>query len=463
MSKGYINPYRRFYGSIIPNWLLKRSELGAVPKLVYARLSQFAGENGMCWPSYASIAAEIGMSVDHVRRCVRDLADHKLIEIENRTCAEGGNETNIYRFLDHEWMYDNGEEFHRDQGAPSGAGDHRGTAPVTRGVRRGRTPPPAPVTTPSGARDHQIRSGNKIKEENQRDPDPFTLSEETGTGEDEAQPLSLPKGKIVLSDEESSEKQNPGYVTSSSLGRVRGKSKWESDHEVERSTRGRPKSLSAYEAKETPVTSSSEETLRGKASEVPSAVTPQASESAVEKAAKLGAVIKAKYEADATALLEKQRKAEARRQNLEGTPQHPKVLSGSRAVEACWNANREAHFPMLKKSNKGWDMRELAIAKDLVERYGVEVVNETITYLFERWKSVNNRIFKGKAELPSLFMLGKLHDKFVQEASLWNHFQKLDKEVDSYNDPNSPISGDVPEELMEQYRKARDLVKGLQD
>lgn len=97
----YINPYMLFTGSMIPNWLMRRNEISAGAKLTYARLCQYAGQNGKAWPSQQTMAEELGLkSVDQIGRYMKELSDNNLVIRERR----GLGLTDVYRFLHHEWM-----------------------------------------------------------------------------------------------------------------------------------------------------------------------------------------------------------------------------------------------------------------------------------------------------------------------------------------------------------------------
>ena len=65
--KRRINPHRSFVCSLVPNWLLCRKEVSHGAKLTYARLCQFAGQDGACFPSQQTIAREIGAAARSVR------------------------------------------------------------------------------------------------------------------------------------------------------------------------------------------------------------------------------------------------------------------------------------------------------------------------------------------------------------------------------------------------------------
>lgn len=100
MPHEYINPYRLFYGAIIPNWLMKRREISASAKQIYARLAQFAGEKGYCVPKIDTLADETGESTRNVIRGIKQLENVKLISKTRR----GLNRSNRYYFLKHSWM-----------------------------------------------------------------------------------------------------------------------------------------------------------------------------------------------------------------------------------------------------------------------------------------------------------------------------------------------------------------------
>lgn len=95
-----INPWRLFTGAMIPNWLLCRSEVSAGAKLCYARLAQFAGRDGLCFPKQATLAGELGISDRTVRNHLRELEEFQLLEVDQ----PGLKKPNSYAFLAHSWM-----------------------------------------------------------------------------------------------------------------------------------------------------------------------------------------------------------------------------------------------------------------------------------------------------------------------------------------------------------------------
>ena len=96
-----INPYKMFVGSFIPNWLLKRPEISQGGKLCYARLAQFAGEDGCCFPKQVTLGIELGVAERTVRDYIRELEKSSLIE----SVQNGLRRANNYYFLDHPWIH----------------------------------------------------------------------------------------------------------------------------------------------------------------------------------------------------------------------------------------------------------------------------------------------------------------------------------------------------------------------
>jgi biotin operon repressor len=76
------NPYKLFTGSFIPNCLLQYKGLSPLAKLVWARLAQYAGENGYCYPSLETLASELGASKKGIHKAIKDLEKQGFIERE---------------------------------------------------------------------------------------------------------------------------------------------------------------------------------------------------------------------------------------------------------------------------------------------------------------------------------------------------------------------------------------------
>lgn len=80
MSK-YYNPYKMFNGSFIPNWLLQHKELSSTAKLCYARLAQYMGKDGKCYPTHEQLSNEIGVCPRQIARVLKELETKDFIKV----------------------------------------------------------------------------------------------------------------------------------------------------------------------------------------------------------------------------------------------------------------------------------------------------------------------------------------------------------------------------------------------
>lgn len=67
------NPYKLFVGSFLPNALLEFPRLSPSAKLVWARLSQYAGLDGKCHPKVDTLASEVALSGRQVINLLNEL------------------------------------------------------------------------------------------------------------------------------------------------------------------------------------------------------------------------------------------------------------------------------------------------------------------------------------------------------------------------------------------------------
>ena len=81
--------FEKIYGMDIPHRAIA----------VYGYLYDRANENGECWPAIPTIAKDIKLSVQTVRRAVRDLERSHLIATEQRYRSKGGKSSLLYRIL----------------------------------------------------------------------------------------------------------------------------------------------------------------------------------------------------------------------------------------------------------------------------------------------------------------------------------------------------------------------------
>lgn len=89
------NPYRQFVGSFIPNSLMSYPGLTPAAKLLWARLAQYAGKDGGCFPSQKRLAGDLAITDRHVRNILNELVSKGFLEkvapsfheqIKGKTC-----------------------------------------------------------------------------------------------------------------------------------------------------------------------------------------------------------------------------------------------------------------------------------------------------------------------------------------------------------------------------------------
>lgn len=110
MKSGDIfNPYKVFNGAFLPNAVMQHGGISSTAKLCWARLAQYAGANGECFPSQGALAAEIGVSVRQVKRVLSELEQGGFI-VRNYPRGQDRfqHKTVRYTFLWHSIFDDNG-------------------------------------------------------------------------------------------------------------------------------------------------------------------------------------------------------------------------------------------------------------------------------------------------------------------------------------------------------------------
>lgn len=78
------------------DWAL-RQDLKPVPKFVLVVLADAANDQGVCWPSVATIARKVGVSSRTVQRAIQLLIYRELITAEQRYRSDGSCSSNLYR------------------------------------------------------------------------------------------------------------------------------------------------------------------------------------------------------------------------------------------------------------------------------------------------------------------------------------------------------------------------------
>lgn len=81
---------------------MEYSELSSSAKLCWARLAQYAGENGKCFPGQEKLAEDLGLSKIRVIQLIKELEEKQFIEIERPTGKDRlFHKNNQYFFLLH--------------------------------------------------------------------------------------------------------------------------------------------------------------------------------------------------------------------------------------------------------------------------------------------------------------------------------------------------------------------------
>lgn len=118
------NPHGLFVGGFIPNCIMRYPGLSPMAKLTWARLQQFAGANGDCFPSYTTIGEELGISRRHAERAVKELVDKGFIRrISPSPRERGAKKTTRYEFLWHSCFATATLRNTRDESVHSGNSD----------------------------------------------------------------------------------------------------------------------------------------------------------------------------------------------------------------------------------------------------------------------------------------------------------------------------------------------------
>jgi uncharacterized phage protein (TIGR02220 family) len=116
------NPYRLFVGVHIPNAILRYEKLSLGAAVCYGRLAQYAGENGLAYPSNKTLSEELGVSPRSIQTYIRELETEGFVNVVRRSLGKGdqGN-TNLYEFLWHEVLADSlmvGKTTHAESAPP---------------------------------------------------------------------------------------------------------------------------------------------------------------------------------------------------------------------------------------------------------------------------------------------------------------------------------------------------------
>lgn len=83
--------------AIVPVWVLHDDNLSAYEKLTYACLTGYTNAEGYCFPSHATLAAQMHVSSRTVIRALKKLREAGLVEWQGRSDGAGGQTSNYYK------------------------------------------------------------------------------------------------------------------------------------------------------------------------------------------------------------------------------------------------------------------------------------------------------------------------------------------------------------------------------
>ena len=150
------------------NWAWQQA-LKPVPKLVLMALADAADDQGICWPSVATLASKVGVSTRTVRRVMQELISGKLLAAEQRYRSDGSCSSNRYRLS-------------------LAGGDKLSPAPD------------ASDTTPGqvcqGAPDTGVIPGTTIRTQKESPQPPISVTEQSDRGGGELSDLDYPKALL---------------------------------------------------------------------------------------------------------------------------------------------------------------------------------------------------------------------------------------------------------------------------
>ena len=106
--------------TILPDWVRTHQGLSSPAIMLYLTLASYAdNKTGRCWPSRATLAGELGASVNSVDRWARELEAAGVVEVERRKSEADLNLTNVWTIIQ---VNPEGSPTHGGRGSPTGGG-----------------------------------------------------------------------------------------------------------------------------------------------------------------------------------------------------------------------------------------------------------------------------------------------------------------------------------------------------
>jgi hypothetical protein len=154
---------------------------------------------------------------------------------------------------------------------------------------------------------------------------------------------------------------------------------------------------------------------------------------------------------------------EQRARNLKGGQAPPNIY---REAKRLWGVLQglleevDSDFPRTAWNAKA-NVKARGQMSQLVEMYGGEPTELTLTYMVRNWELITERYFKnGSRGFPNLGALFALHESLYREAVVWGKHSAVLQEWDDWQKAN-PNDFYPPDGLKVRYQKARESLKGL--
>jgi len=125
-----------------------------------------------------------------------------------------------------------------------------------------------------------------------------------------------------------------------------------------------------------------------------------------------------------------------------------KVTADIAKLEGVWIEKLSELFPGVVVG--GWSVADKVQIKQLLGRYAVEVLSDTLAYVLREWGAINTRIFKGTAKVPSVPLIARMHTTFVTEAQLHARSAAAKEEIDRWV-AEHPYEA-VPEAMIHRWK-----------
>jgi Helix-turn-helix domain len=393
------SPYRKFNGSILPNWLQERTEIPLSAKLVYARLSQYAGGETAAYPRVRTLAAACAISERTAQNAIKTLADVGLIRVQER-CVQGL--PSLYFFREHPWM----------------------------GVEKPKNGARARVATP--VPDSDVVSTTYA-----------TTPPQPTAGAPRNQPQEPPATAAPFKRESGEENQEKRFNTHKPdlaplAGLVRSRTP------EPRTFAPTPEPSGEY-SEDGKFSGENEEKKPADLSDTPLPVDRR-----MAVADQYVTAAKEKTLAAQQAQLARAAKAESRARNLDGETESPQQRVKTTRIETSWRRLMGEHHPAILLGP--WGFPERRAVKQLVTDYGEEVVEQTLRYVVANWDTITVRFFK-RASILTIQTIQRFHSTFVPEAQLWNQHQQAEAEWQAWH---RECPGEaVPRDLQARYLQAQ--------